>query len=280
MKTLAVHLHLYYLEQLPEMLSYLRSLEGQNYDLFVTMPQPNKDAEDALKNLKSDVKLIIVPNKGWDVGAFIEVLHRIDLDDYKYILKLHTKGDVTKNHTWLNGHRLDNKLWRHILLDALLKDKTRLQNNLNFMENNPTVGMLSSNYCIGQEKRTYRKLLPQINKALEECGFPPVNQVRFVAGTMFCVRAALLKPLLRYTLQDFPISDGQVKEGTFAHVMERLFGVLMPIQGYKLYGIEHDNYRTGFFMAAVKHFLYQKKITTNGYTIIKVCRIPVWHRKG
>ena len=37
MKTLAVHLHIHYQEQLDEILSRLANLQGVEYDLFVTL---------------------------------------------------------------------------------------------------------------------------------------------------------------------------------------------------------------------------------------------------
>lgn len=275
---LAVHLHLYYLEQLPEILKNLNSLDGQNYDLFVTMVEKNQEAEQAIKSFNPDAKIMIVPNLGYDVGPFIEFLHQINLDDYDYILKIHTKGNKSKNHTWLNGNRLDNQLWKQILYDALLKDKERVKHNLAILEENPDIGMLSSKYCITDEKRTYQKLLPQINESLQQCGFEKVERVRFVAGTMFYVRAKLLKPLLKYTIKDFTESDGNVKEGTFAHVVERLLGALVLAQGYTVHGIKHDNYTKGFILASIKHFLYQKKQTKHRQ-LIKIFKIPVYSKK-
>ena len=140
--------------------------------------------------------------------------------------------------------------------------------------------MLSSKYCVACEKRTYQKFISQINEFLEKSGFNKMNKMSFVAGTMFYVRAKLLKPLLKYTINDFEDSNCQVKEGTLAHVTERQVGALVLAQGYTIYGIKHDNYAKGFIVAAIKRFLYQKKKTAKGYTIVKICRIPVWHKKG
>ena len=275
---LAVHLHLYYLDQLPEILVYLKSLDGQNYDLFVTMVAHDAQAEKALKAIAPTTKIMIVPNYGYDVGPFIEFLHKIDLDKYDCILKIHTKGHVSKNRTRLNGNRMNNRLWKTVLFDALLKDPERVQSNLLLLQNNPQIGILSSKYCITQEKRTYKQLLPQINQALIKCGFHKIQQVQFVAGTMFYVRAKLFKPLLKYTINDFSESNSQIKEGTFAHVMERLLGAIVTAQGYRLYGLEHDNYTRKFILAAIGYFLFQKKQTEHRL-LIKICKIPVWSKK-
>ena len=108
---IAVHLHLYYLEQLPKILKYLKSLDGTAHDLHVTMVKHDKDAEKAISTFNPKANIIIVPNRGYDLGPFIEFLHQIDLDAYDLILKVHTKKEISQNHTWLNGRRLDNKLY-------------------------------------------------------------------------------------------------------------------------------------------------------------------------
>lgn len=275
---IAVHLHFYYLDQLPDILRYLHSLDDQKYDLFVTMNKHDEEVEKAIKRLNSKTTFMIVPNMGYDIGPFIEFLHKVDLDGYDYILKIHTKAYVSKNYALLNKKRLDNRLWRRILLEALLKDKTRVQDNLKILEDNPNIGMLASKYCVTNEKRIYQKLLPQVNDILKACGFNEVNTIHFVAGTMFYVRARLLKPLLKYTIKDFAQTDEDIKEGTFAHVAERLFGALVEAQGYVVHGIEHDNYTKEFILTALKYFVFQKK-ETKRRVLIKVFRIPVYAKK-
>lgn len=275
---LAVHLHLYYFEQLPEILGYLKSLSETDYDLFVTMVEENEKVVSEIKVVYPNAHIMIVPNYGYDVGPFIEFLHQIDLDKYDYILKIHSKKDVSKNRTRLNGNRMDNRLWKKILFDALLKDAERVQNDLALLENNHQIGMLSSKYCVTKEKRTYQKLLPQINEAMKKCGFKEVKQVQFVAGTMFYVRSELLKPLLKYTIKDFVRTEEEVKDGTFAHVVERLLGALVQAQGYTVHGIKHDNYTRQFIFISLKHFLFQKK-QTDKCLLIKVFKIPVWSKK-
>ena len=73
---LAVHLHFYYLEQLSEILTYLRSLKGQCCDLFVTMVEENKKAQAQIKAVYPNATIMVVPNYGYDLGPFIEFLHR------------------------------------------------------------------------------------------------------------------------------------------------------------------------------------------------------------
>lgn len=279
---LAVHLHLYYLDQLPKVLKYLMSLNGQPYDLFVTMVKHNKQIEETIKAFNPNTKVIIVPNRGYDLAPFIEFLHKIDLDQYDLILKVHTKAPKSRNFTVLNGHNFTNRLWNHVLWDAVLGSKDQAQQCLARFKNKE-VGMIGSGYCLTREKRTYEQLLPGINEALKHIGFKPVTSTNFIAGTIFYVRAALMKPLLAYSAKDFPQTDGTVKNYTFAHIMERVLAETVTQSGHTIIGVDPCHLiqiKLWQFHIALCHFLYQKKITNSGALMVKVCRLTVYHKKG
>ena len=40
----------------------------------------------------NNAKIITVPNKGYDIYPFLIVLSKVKLDEYDYILKIHTKN--------------------------------------------------------------------------------------------------------------------------------------------------------------------------------------------
>ncbi len=275
MAKLAVHLHLYYIEQLPLVLKYLCSLKNSDYDLFVTMVEKHQDVENQIKSLYPNAKIWQVENRGYDIGPFIDFLHHIDLDNYQYILKVHTKGLRSPNYTLLNGCRFDNALWGKILWQSMLATERRLQENLEVLDNNRDYDMLGSQYCLTSSPKDYTNLLPQINSELKALGVLPKNELSFVAGSMFLVRASVLKPLLHYSLTDFPYTDGSIKEGTLAHVIERIFGCLAQ----KIYPLTYGSYTLGFTYVALKRFLYQKKQTKRGTQVIKICKIPVYSKK-
>ncbi len=277
-KHILVHLHLYYLNQLDEILSRLQSLQGLNFDLYVTMTEKAGEAEQKIKQFKPEAHVLQVENKGYDVGPFIEVLRSLDLDKYDYVLKIHTKGTVAENYTRINGRRLNNKLWSRLLFDALLADVEQVHNNLRQLATADT-GMLSSAYLITDDKKLYRQFLPQINEILQNAGLPKVDKFSFVAGTMFWARAGLLKPLQTYKLADFSATDGKVKEGTLAHCFERLFGAIVQAQGFKLYGVKSSKAGFVFALNEFKRFLFYKKRTKSGKLLIKICKIPVWIQK-
>ena len=100
-KTLLVHLHLFYKEQLDFMINKLKNISNCKWDLYVTMPVENNEIEEKLKKFKPNTKIIIVDNIGYDIWPFIQVVQSINLDNYDYILKIHTKN--YQQQLWLNG---------------------------------------------------------------------------------------------------------------------------------------------------------------------------------
>lgn len=277
-KHILVHLHLYYLNQLDEILSRLQNLQGLNYDLYVTMVNKSPAAEQKIKQFKPDTHILQVANQGYDIGPFIEVLHSLNLDNYDYVLKIHTKGTAAENYTRINGKRLNNKLWNRLLFDALLFSEEQIHNNLRQLAN-ADIGMLSSAYLITDDKKLYEQFLPQINEILQAESLPQVDTFSFVAGTMFWAKASLFKPLQKYRLADFPVTDGKVKEGTLAHCFERLFGAVAQAQGLKLYGVKSSKVGFTFALNEFKRFLFYKKHTQSGKLLIKICKIPIWTQK-
>jgi hypothetical protein len=119
-------------------------------------------------------------------------------------------------------------------------------------------------------------LLPLINNELTKAKLSATEKLSFIAGSMFLAKANLLKPLQNYNIKDFALTDGKIKEGTFSHVVERLFGALITTQNHTIHTIKHDDYRLDFLLVSLKHFIFQKKITKSGKKIIKICKIPVY----
>ncbi|MBQ2887223.1 MAG: hypothetical protein IJE43_26215 [Alphaproteobacteria bacterium] len=279
LKKIAVHLHIYYKEQISEILTYLKNLRNTDHDIFVTITKYDKKLMSQLYAFSPNIKVTMVENRGYDVGPFISFINSIDLNNYEYVLKVHTKNKNNQSYTTLNGNRLDNKLWCKILWDSMLKDKQRVADNLAIMDNNKNIGMLGSYYCYTDSPTDYKHLLKEINKELIKLKFLPLNKVPFIAGTMFLARANLLQPLKKYNINDFAITSSKVKDGTLAHVFERLFSAIIIQQGYRLYPLKHDIFWLKLLTPTIKRFIYQKKITNSGKLIIKVCKIPVYSRK-
>jgi len=108
----------------------------------------------------------------------------------------------------------------------------------------------------------------------------PQLDYRFVAGTMFIVKAHLLKPLLALNLcqDDFMPSDTQ-RNMQLAHIIERILGYFIYHQGYEIADFNPKK-KWVYFLASlfqrIKRFLFLHKETSSGKRIIKICKIPIW----
>lgn len=278
MKKLAVHLHLYYLEQLDEILEKLCNLEEIDFDLFVTMSKVDEEVKRKILNKFSNAKVFVVANRGYDIGPFIWFLHQINLDDYEYVLKVHTKHYDMFDYGCFNGIRIDCKTWAKMLLGALVGSKQVVNDNIKLLDSNPKIGMIGNKFSLTNEEWTYKSLLSAIKKEADKLGLPIVSNY-FVAGTMFMCRAHLLKPFLGYKIEDFDLSSALVKDYSLAHVMERLFGFVVQSQGYEIKGVKDRDYKLERVMATITRTLIQKKVTKSGSLTIKICKIPVFSKK-
>ena len=278
MGKIAVHLHLFYLEQLDDLLVRLQNLADYPYDLFVTMVDDNAEAKQKILTFKSDAKIWIVPNLGYDVGPFIDFLHKINLNEYDYIIKIHTKRAKSGSYCIFNRHRFDMKTWRAMLLDAVIS-KSAVANNLRLLMQNDKIGMVSSEYVLTNEKWAYQNVMSQIEEEMAKIGLQMPEDKHFVAGTMFWARAKLLQPLLAYKINDFVVSDEQVHDEMLAHVLERMFGLVISVQGYRIKGVVYKRYLWNRFLANFWRFIFQRKLTRKGNELIKICKIPVYYRE-
>ena len=281
MKT-AVHLHLYYMNQLPLLLAKLHNLDKAqiDYDLYVTMVEPNKKAENDIYDEFPSAHIWQVENRGYDIGPFVDFLHKINFENYNYILKIHTKNQNDGPYTMLNGHFFDNCLWGKILIDALIGSPQIIKQNYKKMLKNENICMMGSQFCLTSEEHVYKNLLPQIKDELSILNMSFPSYWNFVAGSMFLAKAKILKPFLQINISDFDTTNGCIKEGTKAHVYERLFGLAVYAQNKKIMGIKQRNFSLKLLYPNIKRFFYQKKNTKSGNTLIKICKLPIWHRRN
>ena len=93
MKFLVI-LHIYYEYMWQELKSYLLNLEEGSYDLVVTLSKENEELKKEILLLNPNSKIILCENRGYDVWPFIKALNEVNLDNYKYLIKLHTKRDL------------------------------------------------------------------------------------------------------------------------------------------------------------------------------------------
>ncbi|MBQ7285439.1 MAG: hypothetical protein IJW72_04220 [Alphaproteobacteria bacterium] len=275
---LAIHLHLYYGEQWDEIKNYLLNIKF-SYDLYITLPEDNFALIRKIKSFHKETKIFVIENRGYDVGAFIFFLHRINLSDYDLILKLHTKG---KNGCdWRIGYyTVSRKYWNKLLFEGLLGSEKLFAKNMQNFEKFPKLGMIGSKYLITSAFRNYKPVAHDVHKMMKELINVYPARIKFVAGTMFMVRSSLLQKIKdNFSFEDFEQTDKNTKDGTLAHILERAFGSLVVESGYEIKGFDTN---AGFVLSRLvlplRNFLFSKTLKRN-LLKIKICKIPVYWQK-
>ncbi len=282
MKKILVHVHVFYENLYPELKACLLNLKDYNCDYIFTFVKESKTLESDIKSTFYNAKVEIVKNLGFDLGPFVHVLNEVNLSDYSYVIKLHTKRDIPQNgkKDWYTGSG-----WRDALL-KFIKNKDVFNKVIERLEQNPKVGMHGPNICTFNKKTddhfSYKQALAYFkDKNLSVCDY------KFVAGTMFMVRAELLYQIkkLNLTQDDFESPDLTHEGCQMAHIFERLCGFAVISQGYKIvdctYGITYSRFL--YLLLNLKKFLKSSlitvRLTKKNKLLIKVLRIPVFAMK-
>ncbi len=251
-KKFLVHLHLYYFKQLDYYIEKLSNISGCDWDLYVTICEENADASKRILTLKPDAKIIKVRNIGYDVWPFIQVVKSVNLNNYDYILKLHTKNYYEK--TWYpKGYKYSGKhckgyWWRNCLVDSLIGSKRIFRNNIYKLIQNPNIGMIADKgYFISLINNSCQEDLVKINKLKSELGIN-LNYKYFLAGTMFIITPKALEKIINTNINE-DLFDAESKTNTsksLAHILERMFGILVIERGYEIY-LRDDCKKTIYF---------------------------------
>lgn len=276
---LAVHLHLYYLEQWNETKEYLRNIDNNPYDLYVSLTQDNPVLIQKIKEFHQETKFFVVENRGYDVGAFIYFLHQISLSDYDLILKLHTKGKNGSD--WrIGSYPISREYWSKLLFAGLLGSREVFAKNMQAFAEFPELGMIGSKYLITSNLKNYKPVYQQVQELMKKITGHSSKKIKFVAGTMFMVRSCLLQKIKdNIVFEDFEPTDKEIKDGTLAHILERVFGCLVIESGYEIKGFDTDiRFVLSSFVLPLKKFLFSKTLKRN-LLKIKICKIPVYWRK-
>lgn len=228
---IAVHAHVYYLDLAREFAQQLRHMPYL-FDLYVSVTSDEAGAvcERVFGRLPSLGELVVekVPNKGRDIAPMI-CTFGARLRTYDFIAHIHTKKSLYNNGA-TNG-------WREYLLSSLFGSGTRLRRIFSLL--NDGAGMV---YPQTFHRVPYAGCTWLANRGAGQgwctrlgLGDVPRGYFDFPVGSMFWARMDALSPLFDagITLDDFDDEAGQ-NDGTFAHVLERLLGVVVRNSGRRL----------------------------------------------
>ena len=201
--------------------------------------QVTKTIEASLeRHLRKSIR--IVENRGMDIGSFLwwlDVLRVRPISQQPhYLIKLHTKS---------------NELWRQHLCKPLFESSDRVRRLINYMQKHESVGMLGSRFNLYDTLNHCKPHTVFVNQYLTELGYAPLSvfkahpkgSLRFVGGTIFIARMEAF----RYNLNaaDLLYWQSQLTRGRSndrsgpqrTHALERIFGIVVQYQGYRLLAV-------------------------------------------
>ena len=243
-----VHLHLYYHEQIDYFIEKLKNIHNCDWDLVVTVNKSDDKSSEKILNFKPNAQIIEVENLGYDILPFLKVIKSTNINDYDYIIKLHTKNNSLKFNIpdfRYNGPHFKNEFWRDELIRPLISTKKHFAKNLNLLSNNPDIGMIVSKTFL----MNLRSYVAEETYLLD----------KLKAGTMFIIKADILKTLIESDLKedDFIIDENTYtsgNEGQFVHAVERIFTILTDEAGYRIYAVPNIKMEIyGFFRCLIKN---------------------------
>lgn len=235
MKKSAVILHLYYTDLVNEFIETLRRFTTP-FDLFVTVCQKDDNVKRLIKAFPN-AKIIVVPNRGRDVGPFIEVLNQMDLTQYEVIFKIHSKKVCSKNNDGKRNDIIkimfnlpDGEAWRKELIHSFMGSRFIIMKVLYLFYKYPYIGMVGG----WKFHKSHGPLKPQ--EFFRLCySWKIPHHYEFFAGTMFAIRASALALLKRQglTLKDFPIEQGEL-DGKLEDLIASCFGAICLAQNLQI----------------------------------------------
>ncbi|MFG7490359.1 glycoside hydrolase family 99-like domain-containing protein [Methylorubrum rhodesianum] len=229
-KRIAVHLHVFYLDQLQQFCD-LFSVIKFDFDLYVTTDGADKaevvreKVNASLPNIRLTV--VEVANIGRDIGPMLLKLRK-QLLSYDYFAHLHTKKSLTVE--W--GDR-----WRDFLIGNLVGSTEHVASLIGIFESDDSIGLLyPPTYPLIAPHVSWGDVKNRCEDLLDKLGcstlLPEIPQ--FPVGNMFWAKVSAVAPILEYNWQDvdFEIEEDQVA-GTLPHCIERLWGYVAASRGYR-----------------------------------------------
>ena len=235
---IGVHLHAYYVDLLPEYITYLNNI-SYPYSLVITTDCEWKREVIQLlcqnKLKENDYIIKICPNQGRDIGPWLIQAQRV-LSNFDLCLHIHTKHSV---HAPYVGDE-----WRRYLMDNLLGSKEYVDSVFAYFMAHDELGMAFPPFYSGvstRKNRSWEVNHLQLTKLFHQYGIKKWPEIpSFSAGTMFWYRPQSLQNLfdIDWDYDDF-LEEGT--SGTFMHFMERAMSTFVLKSGFKVEQILSSN---------------------------------------
>lgn len=231
--SLAVHIHVFYLDLLSETLHHLKAIPFP-YDLFLTYSAPHIQPSELLRILSAHPwvpttdQLIPVSNRGRNLAPLVTVLAE-PLLKYRYIAHLHTKK---------SEHTPELEHWRGQILGSLFRGKDAIRRIIHLLQDSVDLVMPPPQTYYLTDPTGWGDNQRQALAVLQAAQIPfPLDPavVRFPEGGMFWMSGRLMQRLAALNLRVEAFEEEPIaQDGAMAHAMERLVGVLACAAGKKI----------------------------------------------
>lgn len=217
----ALVVHVWHLDTLNDLAAASRNFPA-DADCFVTYADSfPEDARKLVATSLPGARYIPVVNAGQDVGALFQMMDVVDLGRYDFICKVHSK----------RGAKMPT-LWRRTLLDGVLRSSEQVDHIIRAFQQDPKV-MLAGARQLFLHGPAY--LWGNADRITELCGSALQgfdfrhDDWGFIAGTCFWIRTDILLRLKALNIDFEP--GAYTDDGTPAHTLERMFGMMATILG-------------------------------------------------
>ena len=215
---LAIIIHCFYPDIFEEIINEIKKIKIK-FNLFITTVQENESkVRELIRAYKLEAFVLVMENRGRDILPFLKAARLAQGYGNKIILKLHTKK---------SEHRNDGKTWRQDLIHKLV-DPNNFSRIYQAFHDDRTLGLVGPDGHILLMSTYFGSNKIWIYELAHRMGFDvdKVKDIPFVAGSMFYISMAALKPLLKLRLNDFDfeMEENQI-DGTLAHAIERAFAI-------------------------------------------------------
>ena len=288
--SLAVHLHLFHLDQCELWANRLNRIE-RPFDLFISIPETDKSERHQLESLFHEslefldqLQIQPVPNRGRDLAPLI-ITFGEQLNAYQVIGHFHSK---VSPHNAALSHWLDDNL--DLLLGPLDCNQQTVEQIIELITTRASVVYPEAPAAILEDQSGWGdnwELAHEICDRHSLCDLSIYSSVEFPRGSMFWARSQNIEPLLNLPLEynDFP-TEPIPADGTLAHAIERLILVVADQREGEIVRLhQHDSLIDKMYYESPRDFSHHPKSDVRALAFYlpqfhPIAENDLWHGKG
>ena len=240
--------HIYFSDLIDEMLGYLSSVNKiHKCTNYITLSKDTSYYDYLVEKIKKsgieNIRILDVENAGKDICPKMKVLKDIRTnykeESYKYVLFLHDKkhGNTSLGNQWRKQLCLDltsHKALKHGLYTI------GTSNGVKMIGSNRWVLFGSMNgHILGVDPKIKESAVSFFKSVFRRLNISMPTELGFVGGTMFWCDYNILNNFfddfkLNVAINEMNKETGNVKDPSFTHTMERIFGYIFTRGNLKI----------------------------------------------